>query len=229
MTLVARTASEGLPAPALRAERGRAVAVRRYGGREYTYPQRDPRCKVCQSGYADYIERNILKSYGYTLVWNSLPDEVKERVSVRNITSHIKNHLHMDQIAVQATHIQRAEEIGIDIAASTQVLVDQITFAKVGLQKVYEKMVEGDLEPDIKDGIAFANFLAKTEETAGGDVDRDVLAQGFMAYMDAVRQICSPEQAALIRDTLAANPVLNALMGRETKVIEGETAEDDED
>lgn len=199
----------------------------RLGGR--MYPMRTvPQCKVCQSHYRVEIERLLLRTYGYTAIWKSLPPQAQEALNVRNIADHAKSHLPVEESIRNAAVTARAKEIGLDIEASEQALVDHISFAKVGIQQVYEGMRDGTLVPDVKDGIAFANLLLKVEEVAGGGVDNEAMSQGFMAYLMAMNAVCTPEQMRQIGQRLQANPVMKSLWSRSVDpntgkvIIEGE-------
>lgn len=218
-----RVGAEVVTRPGTAAERTQSAVMYRLGGR--MYPMRTvPQCKVCQSHYRVEIERLLLRTYGYTAIWKSLPQQAQEDLSVRNITDHAKTHLPIEESIRNAVVTARAKEIGLDIDAAEEALVDHISFAKVGLQDVYERMRDGRLTPDVKDGIAFANLLLKVQEQAGEGVDNEAMFQGFMAYLAAMRAVCTPEQMREIGQRLQANPVMKALWARGERVVEGASA-----
>lgn len=184
-------------------------------------------CKVCQSHSRIQIERALLKSYGYTAIWRSLPEKEQETLSVRNITEHAHKHLPVEESVRRAVVEARAREIGIDIAGSEVALVDHISFAKVGLQDVFERMQSGELQPDVKDGIAFANILLKVQEVGGEGVDDEALYDSFMAYLAAIESVCSPEQVQAIGRHIQSNPVMKGLWGRkESEPIDAEVVDE---
>lgn len=189
----------------------RSAVMYRLGGR--TYPMHsNPQCKVCQSPYRMEIERAFIRSYGPTTIHRSLPPDVQEKILVRNISDHCSRHLPVDHTIRQAVIEARARELGTDVESATGALADHIVFAKVGLQRVYERIVEGEVVPDVKDGIAFAQLLLRVEEQAGQGVDEEIMARGFMSYLKAMREVCTPEQIQQMSVLIREDPTMNALL-----------------
>jgi hypothetical protein len=195
-------------APAL----GPSVVMTGVGGR--SYPAKvQVRCKTCMSPYRVAIENALLKSYGYTAIVRSLPEDAG--LSVRNIQEHFRNgHLPIDESVRRVLIEDDARERGLDIEGFESTLANHVTFAKLGVQKVMQRMMAGELEPNLGHGIAFANLLLKVEEQAGEGVDMEAVSQGFIAYMEVIRQVCSPEQVQAIADGLSRHPTMNALLNR---------------
>lgn len=195
--------------------RGGSVLMTRVGGR--TYPTKTaPNCKTCHSQYRTQIENALLKSYGYTAIAKSLPEDAG--LNARNIMDHFNaGHLPIDESVRRVMIEEDARERGLDIEGFESTLANHITFAKLGVQKVMQKMMEGELNPDISDGIAFASLLMKIEEQAGDSFDTEALMQGFMVYMNAIRAVCSPAQEQQIINTISANPVMRALLSRDAQ------------
>jgi len=189
------------------------------GGR--LYPMKDVKnCHVCKHPDRVAIERLALRGYGPTAIWNSLPVAVQESLSIENVGDHCRLHLPVDLIVRQAIVEARAKEIGLDPDTETGSLVDRLTFARVGLQKVYERMADGEITPGFSEGVAFAQIVERAEQVGGTQFDTDALAQGFMVYMAAIRQVCDLDQIRQIGAIIAADPVMQALHQRGQKMIE---------
>lgn len=199
--------------------------MHRVGGREY--PQvRVNTCKTCTSPYRTQIENALLKSYGYTAIVRSLPEDAA--LSTRNIAEHMRRgHLPLDESVRRVMIEEDARERGLDIEGYESTLANHVTFAKLGLQKVLQKMMDGDLEPDLDHGIAFANLLTKVEDKAGDDFDTQALTQGFVVYMEAMMAICTPEQVQQITNRIATNPVMRGLLSR-SQTVQGEVEDEHE-
>jgi hypothetical protein len=231
VTIHNRTAIEAVSPPATVAGRTFTQTFFKVGGRMYRFPNRNSNCKVCKNwDYLPYIESNLNKGYGYTMIWNSLPEDVKAEISVRNITSHAKAHFQdTDLLVAHAAVRQRAEEIGVDIEGSTQSLIDHISFARLVMQDVFQRWKDGEIAPEFKDGMIAAQFLAKVEETAGGDVDRDTMVQTMLSYLAVVKATVTPEQLQTIRLTLDSDPVFQALEAKNARsaIVEGEVLDDE--
>lgn len=222
------TRSSAVPVPGASATVTRSAVMYRLGGR--TYPMRsEPKCKVCQSPYRVEIERSLIRSYGPTAVHRSLPVKAQEQISVKNISDHAKAHLPVDHTIRQAAIQARAQELGTDFESAEGALVDHIVFARLGLQQVYERMADGEIKPSVQDGIAFAQMLLKVEEAAGGGLDEEMMARGFMVYMRAMRQVCTPAQIQQMSEIIQQDPIMKALLSMservEGQVIEAQAAE----
>lgn len=178
------------------------------------YPVRSsPRCSVCQSRYRLRIEQAILSGHSYRSIERSLPEDAAMDHSA--IWRHFDNgHLpldeHVNRVAVEA----RAEEIGWSVKDHNEALADHITLAKVGVQKVFQRMANGEIEPDVKDGVAFANLLLKLEQQEGSDVDHQALIEAFSAYMQAAEAVMTPMQLQEFGQILASNEVMQGLLAR---------------
>ena len=220
MTDLQRSSGSTLQPPANRVRVQRPTVVTyRLGGR--TYPMKTaPQCKVCQSPERIDIERKLLHGYGPTAIWGGLSEQSQEQIKIRNIGDHSRAHLPVDHIVRQAIIEARVRDLGGDMESATGTLVDQISFAKVGLQKVYERMVDGEIQPDVADGIAMAKFLHQVEVEAGGqEFDGEMMARGFMAYMRAMQQVCSPEQIRQMGQIIAADPIMSSML-RQGQTVE---------
>jgi hypothetical protein len=205
--------SEQVPAPQTSATVVRSVVTYRLGGREYPL-RSEPKCLVCQSPHRVEIERGLLRAYSPTSVYRTLPEQAQASLSVKSIGSHARQHMPVDHVVRQAFIRERTEELGKDYEEIEGSLVDGIVFARTGLQKVYEDMMEGKIQPDVKDGIAFAQFLSKAEDQAGGDIDLDVAALGFMEYLAVLRAVCTPEQIQAMAQAISESPTMSALRAR---------------
>jgi len=197
----------------------RSAVVYRLGGRQYPMMTAS-QCLTCNSPYRVEIERALIRSYSAASIHRSLPAAGQSALSVHNILEHARKHLPVDHSIRQAAIEARSRELGIDVASAEGALVDHISFARLGLQQVYEAMVEGKVHPDVKDGIAFANVLLKVEERSGGGMDEEMMARGFLAYMSALRQVCTPGQIQSMNDLIQADPIMKSLLGRSERVIE---------
>lgn len=190
-----------------------SVVMYQLGGR--LYPMRsEPRCNTCQSPYRLEVEKKILRGYGYTAVANSLPDDAG--LSVSSIRTHVRNgHLPLDETVKRAAVEARAVELGLDLEGHEQSLVDHITFAKVGVQKAFERVMNGDEEITVSDGIALANLLLKVDQNIQGGVDSQLITEVFHAYMRAFMMVVTDErmQQQFAR-RLSSDPVMVSLYNR---------------
>jgi hypothetical protein len=193
----------------------------RIGGREYPY-RSEPNCLTCQSQYRVEVENALLKGYSYASIARSMP---QAELTANNIFDHVsKGHMPLDEHLRRVVIEHRANELGRDIQRAEGVLTDHIAFARLGVQRVIERMATGELEPDIGDGIQFANLLLRLDEVEGGNVDQQAVAASFMVFFETVKSIMDPAQFARFGKLLERNPVLNALSKKTSPVVEVEAS-----
>ncbi len=179
------------------------------------YPMRSATgCKVCQSmDHRQEIEAGLLAGFSYTTILKSLPEG--HGLHVRNISEHARNnHLPVPEMVRRVLIEDRAKERGLSIEDHAAGLADHVTLARMGVQRVIERMAAGELQPDIRDGISFAQILLRLEETAGEHIDNELMVAGFSVFMEAIRANCSPDQIQAIGRTISGSPVMAALMAR---------------
>lgn len=197
------------------------TAVYRVGGREYPL-KTNPNCYVCNSPHRVQIEEGVLKGYSYASVARGLPDRTPDEViqiQPRHISDHVKNrHLPMDLVVRRAIMEERATQIGKSIEDAETAIIDHIGFARLGLQRVVERMAAGEIKPSMQDGIEFAKILLKLDEIMGdqGGVDQQVIFRGFLSYMQAIQGVCTPDQVREIGKRISRDPVIRGLLQKAT-------------
>lgn len=193
----------------------------RVGGRQY--PLRTAtNCFVCSSEYRSDIEDQLLKGYGYAAIVRHLPEGAD--INKDNVAQHVKRgHLPLDVTVRRAIIEDRATAIGKQFEDAEGSIVDHLSFARLGLQKVVDRMAEGTLLPDIKDGIEFAKLIIKMEELAGdgAGLDQQVIFRGFLEWMKVIQRVCSPEQVREIGSLLSTNTVIRGFLNRAPDSEEG--------
>lgn len=193
---------------------GQAVMMTRTGGRDYE-AKIVANCRLCNSPYRTEVENALLKSYSYVSIERALPEDAK--ISWKNIRNHYKNgHMPIEESMKRALIESDAQDRGLDVEAYEQALANHVTLAKLGVQKTMDRMMSGEIKPDISDGIAFARLLAQVESQAGTDTGFDVttLTAGFAVYMEAMSQVCTREQMDEIVGRINSNPVMASLLRR---------------
>lgn len=192
----------------------RSTVMYRVGGR--MYPLRNAaNCYVCSSEHRSTIEEELLKGYGYAAVVRHLPEDAG--INKDNVVQHVKRgHLPLDVSVRRAIIEDRATAIGKQIEDAEGTIIDHLSFARLGLQRVCERMAEGTLLPDIKDGIEFAKLIIKMDELAGDGqaLDQQVIFRGFLEWMKAIQRVCTPEQVREIGALLSTNTVIRSMLNR---------------
>jgi hypothetical protein len=185
-----------------------SIVTYRLGGRDY--PLRSATgCKVCSSPARFTVESEIVRGATYTSIARSVGN-----LTNQNVRNHfLAGHMPLEVEALRRLLERRAEEIGRDIDAGVDSLVDHVTLARTVVQRTYEGIASGDLNPSVAEGVAAARLL----QQAGDGVeesDRATWVEAFMAYQDTARQVMGPEQFERFGAALGANPLLRALVDR---------------
>ena len=169
-----------------------------------------PQCYVCASRYRDDVERHLASGRTYKAIAALLPPDAD--LSPRNIGDHLQNgHLDIDAAAVQRA--SRQQEHALQTAREPLVAAKSahVSFAYGVLARVAERLHSGELEPDIKDGLAAAKLIAAMESAAG---DRDQIEDyvtAMVALIDVVREVAPAQMFVEIGQSLARHPILEAL------------------
>lgn len=201
-----------------------SVITYRVGGREY--PLKTVRnCRVCMSPYRFDIEDSLIQGRTYRKIIESLPEG--HDLSTRNVEDHYRReHLPLEQSVTRQIVESRAQQVGKSIEQAAESLVDGISLAQVVVQKTFEAIANGEIAPDVKDGMAAAKFLADLGEYDEGGTDMLAVSEAFMVYHEQAQQVMDPEQFRQFGQLLSSNPVLKALAAKyEGEVVEGEAEE----
>lgn len=237
MTLVVRDAGEQVDVrSSTSVNRTRAAVMYRVGGRQYPMKSA-PLCRVCQHHRRQEIESLVLQGVGYAAIvrrldlGNEVTSEsgtvVVQAINSRNIGDHLhRGHMPVNESITRVIMEDRAKELGKAIDSEEEVLADHITFARVGVARVFSQMQEGKIEPTMAEAIRLARLLVQVDLRAAEEgADQDAFLQGFMAYARAIQKNCSPEQVRNIGRDISADPVMKSLLGRSTRPIEAQTQE----
>lgn len=204
-----------------------SIITYRMGGR--SYPLRAAAtCHVCQSIYRFEIETQIASGRTFANIIRHLPEDhdLEPGALKRHYDA---GHMPMEIEAARRIVEERAIELGRHIEDGANDLVDQTILARTVMQRTFEGIVSGELEPTINDGIQAARLLEQmginTEE-----VDQQAWVEAFMIYHETAQQYMDNAQFAAFGESLAANPILQALINqKETPAIEATVLSDEVD
>ena len=179
-------------------------------------------CKVCNNPARMEIEACLVKGDSYKAItrhfsdtqWNGRDGSsiVLPELPWQSIRNHyLSGHMPLNAAALRQITEERAQQIGAAYEDSTARLVDQYTVAKAIVHRGYERMVTGEIEPEIKDTIAAAKLLKEIEDTQTGSVDAEVWSEAMMIYFETAQELMPPDMWAQFTRKLGANPVLRGL------------------
>lgn len=164
-------------------------------------------CYVCNAEpeVRYQVESGLRLSLSYAEI------ERRTGIGVISVANHNrKGHMPIEILSARAIVEADLKARGINPDEAEGFLVDQIAFARVGMQVAFERMVKGEIKPNMRDGIAFANFLARAEASAlgAGNVDMDVMSDLFTVYYESVRQVVDDETMHVINREIEAHPLM---------------------
>jgi len=112
------------------------------------------------------FKRHLAEGRTYRAIAAVLPPDAE--ISPRNLRDHFANgHLDLDAQAVQRASRQQGQALQAAREPLVQGKAAHLSFAHALLGRVAERLDSGEVQPEIRDGLAAARLLAQTEEAAG--------------------------------------------------------------
>jgi len=175
----------------------------------HSYPAVTERnCLTCTSPFRWEIEEQILLGRTYARIVAELPKDAS--LSARNLADHFRNgHIPLQEATVQALVDDHAEKRGEALQPTVEAAVEHVDFARRLLSRVSERVLDGEIEPNIRDGLRAAEFIAKYDTTE--PVGADLFTQAFIVYFDTARQLMSDDQFIRFGKQLNDNELLSEL------------------
>lgn len=199
-----------------------SIVMYRVGGRQYPL-KTVAQCKVCSSPNRLTIEQEVANARSYVAIIKSLPEG--HDLNPRNIRDHYANgHMPLEVETMRSIIDERARIKGVSIETGTAALVDEAAFAQVVLQKTYERMAKGEIEPTIRDGLRAGVLLHNIGLAAEGGDQAD-LVQAFVVYMETAQSLMPPQMWDEFGKRLGENPVLRALKERARQAQQAQAIE----
>lgn len=185
------------------------------GGYLYEMPV-EPKCKTCRSPYRPQVESALIRGFSYAEIERGLPDDAL--LSWRNISDHHANgHMPLRERAKRVLIEQRAEELNLDIENAEAQIIDHLTLGRATINRVFERMSSGEIEPEISDAIQFSRLILQMEELAaadgGGSLDSSVLRDLLMVYSQVLNEHCDAATLERVHEDLFNHPVVIAIRG----------------
>lgn len=195
-----------------------SVASYRLGGK--TYPLKtSTECFTCQSPFRASVERAILRGYSYRTISDHLPAD--HAIPPRDLAHHVKSgHMPLAESVKRVIIEERAKELGRDVVEFEGNLADHITLARMVASRSFERMIDGDEEPTIDQGLRAADILARLG-LGEAALDQEAAMGAFMLCITHAQAVMDAEQWSRYISALADDPELGVLSDR----IEGRQPE----
>lgn len=161
------------------------------GGESYPY-RTESRCFVCSSSQRLDIERALATGMTYERVAESFGEP--DRINARGVLAHVKRgHVPINAPAVLAVAKARCEEVSGAIAPLIRGAAANLGFAHAVVNRVRIRLESGEIEPNIRDGLAAALLIVECD-AGSGPVDTAEWQTEYMVIFETVRDIMTPAQ-----------------------------------
>lgn len=198
----------------------------RIGGRVYDAIY-EARCNTCTHPARQLIEAEILRNNSYRAIARMYSgtlvpavgggEEPLPEIGYASIRNHFTSgHMPIGPATLRRLAEERAAEIGSNYEEACEQFVDHYVLAKAVVHRTHERLVMGEIEPEVKDGVAAAKFLADADAAAGGGVDAEAWAEAMTIYFEEAQAIMPMDMWQRFTQRLAQNPVLRAIAERTT-------------
>ncbi len=193
--------------------KARSMVMTRIGGHEYPMVS-SPTCKTCQHPSRLEIENSMILGTAVMSILADLPED-DFKPSYWGIRAHFKNGHMPLEAATQVALIERnAKRQGLVIEEAVGSLVDHITVTEMVVQKGFERMQKGEIEPDLADTLNAVKIIDQIQSRNNSDLDHETWVSACMSMLEDARSIMTQEQWETYGRKLATNPILSALTAK---------------
>jgi hypothetical protein len=182
-------------------------------------------CHTCTHPARMLIEEAILQNFSFRAIAERFSEKEIEgeggqlvtlpRMTHQSIYGHFHNgHMPLEAATLRRLAEKRARQIGSQYEEAAEQFVDHVVLAEATVARVYERMVKGEIEPEVKDGIAAAKMLADVESSTTAGLDAEAWSEAMMIYFETAREHMDPPAWSRFTQALSANPILRSLERR---------------
>jgi len=209
-------------------QRGRSLIQVRVGDRLID-AVREPQCWTCMHPARMEIESLVMQGHPYRRVaeqyseveWTDPNGEsiTLPKVTGNSIIHHFRNgHMPVPSAAQRAIIERRAQQIGAaQYENQVEQIVDQYTFAQQVLSRTQERMLSGEIQPEVRDGIAAAKLIQDMDSRAEDSLDVEAWSEAVQRYFEITQKIMPPEMWEHFVHAVSSDPILKAISSRASK------------
>lgn len=182
-------------------------------------------CNTCRHPARMLIEEKILQNFSFraiselfseTSIKGEGDDEiVLPRISHQSVYNHFHNgHMPLEAATLRRLAQRRAEQIGSQYEERAEQFVDHYVLSQAVVHKTYNRLVNGEIQPEVKDGLAAAKMIAEVEAQTQAGLDSEAWSQAMQVYFETAQRFMDPASWAAFSQSLATNPILRAIQAR---------------
>lgn len=181
-----------------------------------------PSCRTCTHPARMLIEEKILQNYSFRAISELFSQKEIEgedggpmllpRITYQSIHSHFTNgHMPLEVATLRKLAEKRARDIGSRYEEAAEQFVDHVVLAEATIARVYERLVKGEIEPEVKDGIAAAKLISDMESDTQAGLDAEAWSEAMTVYFETAREFMDAATWGRFTSALAANPILRSI------------------
>jgi outer membrane receptor for ferric coprogen and ferric-rhodotorulic acid len=130
-------------------------------------------------------------------------------VAVKN--HYMKGHLPVDTAVHRQLVEDRAREVGSQYEEMATEFLDSYVAAKTVMRKGYDRIISGEITPDVKETLAAAKMVQDIEDGAKTNLDAEAWSQAMTVYFQTAQEIMPEEMWRKFTSRLSTNPILRSL------------------
>ena len=140
-----------------------ALATCTVAGRTYPVTMAT-RCRTCRSHHRHTVEALLVEGQPYTAIVQSLPEDCG--LTPANIGEHFRRgHVATEHEVVRQLLDRRSRGRGDEVSLQAERVLSALGFAQAVVQKVYERLASGEVEPSFREALACSRLLATWDST----------------------------------------------------------------
>lgn len=209
----------------------KSIVQVKVGSREYSMV-RSTRCAVCMHPGRFTIEEKMLLNFGYPAIVRFIAEQPEIRKDDGSVETwpeltrtQLINHRNAGHVAANAEILhefaqRRAEILGFDFETSSGALTDHYIGVQMVLQDGIERLVRGEIKPEVKDLLAASKMLADLENNNKQDATIEQYQELIPLFFAVVQKRVPAETFKVIMGEIQTHPVVKKYQ-QQQKAIEG--------
>ena len=191
---------------------------------------RHTRCAVCMHPGRYAIEEKILLNFGYPAIVRFVSETQVQKndgtiehwpplTRMQLINHRDKGHIPLNAEMIRALAERRAQQEGINLEDYTGQFVDHVVANDIVLERGLERLVKGEIQPDVKDLLSASKLKADLEARNQQMMGEAQMQELMILYFRTVQKVVTEGQWKQIMAEISGDPTYQKF--REQRVIDG--------
>ncbi len=181
----------------------------------------EPRCLTCVDPNRDEIDQGVLRGLSYRVILEGLPDG--SSLTPRNLGDHFRaGHLrNVEQGAARKMTLRATpDDVGLGLSVdlvdgAAEAVADRLGFLGAIVGRVSERLVRGEIQPDVRDALAALKLIDGFEQRTGTGWDPNRASRVATAMFHAAQAVLSPSDLKAWANRFQQDPAIRELISHE--------------